>query len=355
MKSPEFWWKSSISVYALILWPFSFIYGLLTGLRMQKKGTRVDIPVFCIGNFILGGAGKTPTALTLCRALEEQGYRCAFLSRGYGGNLSGPVLVERTIHKAIDVGDEPLLLSGHAMTVVSKDRVAGARLCEQLGADLIIMDDGMQNPSLHKDFTLAIWDGNRGCGNNMCFPAGPLRAPLKQQIKVTDAVLVVKPQGIKGETYTDITKCPQFRFMPEFSGKLIPDEKICLSLKGRKLLAFAGIGYPEKFYDTLLSCGAELIKTYNFNDHHPYSLQELMLLVQKAQQLDCEIFTTTKDYVRICNVLSDSEKLKLFQVLPVTLICDQKEKLLDMIHKKFIEKENNNPFLKNKMKIEGNC
>ncbi|MGA7679775.1 MAG: tetraacyldisaccharide 4'-kinase, partial [Pseudolabrys sp.] len=180
MREPAFWWRKA-GIAAALLAPFGFVYGAIAARRMTMKGVSVGVPVLCVGNFTLGGAGKTPTVMMLARMLSDAGERPFCLSRGYGGDVAGPKLVDTGTDVAARVGDEPLLLARTAPTVVAIDRTGGAEFARARGAGLIIMDDGLQNSSLRKDFTLAVVDARRGIGNRCIFPAGPLRAPLAAQ------------------------------------------------------------------------------------------------------------------------------------------------------------------------------
>jgi len=191
MRDPAFWWQPPGTVAALLA-PIAKIYAAVAGSRLKKAGHSVGIPVICIGNLTVGGSGKTPTALAVARLLIAAGKRPYFLTRGYGGELAGPVLVDTTVHRAYDVGDEPLLLAGVAPTVVAADRVAGAEAIRAAGADVIVMDDGFQNPSLAKDLSILVVDGRRGLGNGKVFPAGPLRAPLDAQLDRAQAILIIR-------------------------------------------------------------------------------------------------------------------------------------------------------------------
>ena len=188
MREPSFWWGEA-SLASAMLAPLAAIYGAVAQARLARRGRRAAAPVVCIGNFTVGGAGKTPTALVVARMLAAAGERPVFLSRGYGGTLAGPVLVDPTRHRAQDVGDEPLLLARTAPTIVARDRVKGASIAA--GASVIVMDDGFHNPSLAKDFAVLVVDARRGIGNGRVIPAGPLRAPLDAQLARAHALVLV--------------------------------------------------------------------------------------------------------------------------------------------------------------------
>src|ERR1700742_80698 len=164
MREPSFWWRDA-GFAAHLLAPGAAIYGLVAGARLKRRGRRADLPIVCIGNPTVGGAGKTPTALAVARMLQADGETPVFLSRGYGGRLAGPLQVHATMHRASEIGDEPLLLVRTAPTIVAHDRAKGAQMAAAAGASVIVMDDGFQNPSLAKDFSVLVVDGARGIGN----------------------------------------------------------------------------------------------------------------------------------------------------------------------------------------------
>jgi tetraacyldisaccharide 4'-kinase len=277
------------------------------------------VPVICIGNFTVGGAGKTPAALALAAVLKGQGKRPFFLSRGYGGSLAGPILVDPEAHRTSQVGDEPLLLARVAPTVVSRDRPAGARHAADQGASVIVMDDGLQNPSLHKDCAIAVVDGAAGVGNGLCLPSGPLRAPLAAQWPQVDAVLVLGP-GAAGD---EIAREARRQGKAVLRGRLAPDPPIAASLKGARVLAFAGIGRPEKFFETLRGIGAEVVLERSFPDHHPYSLRDISTLSAEAQARDLVLVTTEKDRMRLAGVPGTDGMV----ALPVSLVLDDEDSL----------------------------
>jgi tetraacyldisaccharide 4'-kinase len=317
MREPAFWWRNAGRAAALLA-AASAVYAAFAVRRMRRTGRRVGIPVLCVGNFTVGGAGKTPTALALAKILLEEGERPFFLSRGYGGRLSGPVQVDTTLHRARDVGDEPLLLARLAPTIVAHDRVAGAELARVSGATIIVMDDGFQNPALHKDASLVVVDSRRGIGNRRVFPAGPLRAPLEQQFQRTDAILLVGAGDLPAELAIETRS----RNIPVFRGGLEPDVAAVAALAGQKVLAFAGIGDPDKFFATLEGSAVQVTARQAFPDHHRYTPADAAVLLRRAEQDRLVLLTTEKDFVR----LAGDEKLSALaartSTLPVTLVFD---------------------------------
>lgn len=268
---------------------------------MRRAGTRLPLPVICIGNFIAGGAGKTPAALALGRRLIERGERPFYVSRGYRSTAEhhGPVLVDLMHHNARDVGDEPLLLARVAPTIVGADRVAGGRLALARGASLLILDDGLQNPSLHKDLCLVVVDAATGIGNGLCLPAGPLRAPLAVQMDRANAVIMVG-KGRAGEALAARARAAD---RPIMCADLAIAPDVAARLAGQKVYAFAGIALPQKFYASLAAAGAIIVGMAPFPDHHVYNAQEIRRLQTVARDFGARLVTTEKDIVR----LSDPE------------------------------------------------
>ncbi len=295
MRAPAFWWKPAITLTARLLWPFGAIYGALTARRMNRAGADCGPPVICIGNFVAGGAGKTPTAIAVAQALLALGRKPVFLSRGYGSQAIAPRLVDRARHKAADVGDEPLLLATVAPCIVSADKLEGARACVAAGADVIVMDDGLQNPALTKALRIAVVDGAVGVGNGLCVPAGPLRAPLNAQWPHVDALVVIGD----GEPGAALARTAEALGKPVLRGLLAPEPGMAMGLAGREVIAFAGIGRPEKFFDTLRALGAEVIETEAFPDHHAFTAREIAGLQARAKRRGAALVTTEKDAVRL--------------------------------------------------------
>ncbi len=231
MREPPFWWRQGGTAAAMLA-PFAAVYGAVAARRLVRNGASAGVPVVCIGNPTVGGAGKTPAALTVARMLAADGETPVFLTRGYGGRLVGPVRVDPLQYRAADVGDEPLLLARVAPTVVAHDRVKGAQMAEAAGASVIVMDDGFQNPSLAKDFSVLVVDGGRGIGNGEIIPAGPLRAPLDAQLDRAQALIVVGEGDAGG-----VADQAQKRALPVFRARLTPDASFIASLGGSRLLA----------------------------------------------------------------------------------------------------------------------
>jgi tetraacyldisaccharide 4'-kinase len=319
MREPSFWWHKA-GLPAWLLQPVALIYGAIAAYRLRRPGARASIPVICIGNFTLGGAGKTPTAIAVVRLLTESGKAPFLLSRGYGGRLAGPLRVDPAIHSAADVGDEPLLLARHAPTIVSHDRVAGAAFAREAGADVIVMDDGLQNPSLQKDLTIAVVDARRGIGNGFVFPAGPLRAPLKAQLEKANCILLI---GDGRQTPAAIGGLTHAQSRPLLRARLEPDGNAIKALGRRKVLAFAGIGDPEKFFMTLAGTGLEAVAEESFADHHRYTSADAERLLALSESKNLVPVTTEKDLARLSG--SDPAIAKLAaraRAIPVALIFE---------------------------------
>ena len=324
MRDPAFWWRKA-SLAGALLAPLGAAYGAVAARRMMRTGARASVPVLCVGNFTLGGAGKTPTVMWLAKLLQAAGQRPVCLSRGYGGSLAGPKLVDAQADSAAQVGDEALLLARAARTVIARDRVAGAAAAAAAGASIVIMDDGLQNASLHKDFTLAVVDGRRGIGNARVFPAGPLRAPLHAQLAHSDALLVI------GETAGVRDIAAAAPHLPVFHGRLVPEAAAIAAFKARNVLAFAGIGDPDKFFDTLAAAGIAVAQRKSFADHHRFTAEEAASLIMQAEHDGLALLTTEKDRARMTGEPALAALAAKAQVLPVTLVVDEAVELRALV------------------------
>ena len=325
MQAPRFWWQPG---RGMLLSPLAALYGAAAWLRMQRPGRSVGVPVICLGNLTVGGAGKTPAALAVGRLLLAGHERPFFLSRGYGGRLAGPVLVNRSIHRAADVGDEPLLLAQLAPTIVARNRVAGAKMARFDGASAIVMDDGLQNPALHKDLAIVVIDGRRGIGNGRVLPAGPLRAPLNSQIAHAHALIIVGPAM---ESAAAIAELGRKRGIPVFHARLEPDLQTLAALAGRRILAFAGIADPDKFFATLSEAGVNVVERQSFADHHRYTAAEAQMLTARARSENLVLLTTEKDQARLAGDPHVGELAARANALPARLVIEEDEAFRDMV------------------------
>jgi tetraacyldisaccharide 4'-kinase len=294
MREPAFWHRPP-SWTSLLLTPLGAIYGLIAGWRLHGEGFDAGIPVLCVGNYHLGGAGKTPMVLALTKLLRELGETPVVLSRGYGGRLHGPLKVDPERHQAADVGDEPLMLAATVPVAVARDRIDGVALARSQGASVILMDDGFQNPAISKDASLIVIDSDRGLGNGCVFPAGPLRARLAPQLERTDALIVIG----KGAAAAPVAAAIAARKTPVLAAHLQAEEASVKSLSGKRALAFAGIGDPSRFFRTLRGCGIEIAHERAFPDHHPFLQTEIESLIAEAGRDGLTLVTTEKDLARL--------------------------------------------------------
>jgi tetraacyldisaccharide 4'-kinase len=294
MREPGFWHGPS-SLNAHLLKPLAALYGAIAAQRLRRKGLNAGIPVLCVGNYHVGGAGKTPTVLALAKLLRELGEAPVVLSRGYGGKLAGPVRVDPVRHAASDVGDEPLMLASRLPVVVSRKRAEGVPLARAQGATVILMDDGFQSPAVVKDASLIVIDSARGIGNGRVFPAGPLRAPLRPQLARTDALIIVGNGNAAQSVAAEIAA----QGKPVLSAHLKPDEAQVAQLRGKRVLAFAGIGDPTRFFNTLRASGIEVAGERAFADHHAYSQSQIESLIAEARDDGLTLVTTEKDLARL--------------------------------------------------------
>jgi tetraacyldisaccharide 4'-kinase len=290
MRAPDFW--STGGALSTLLSPLGTAYALAS--RVQRAWShplRLPIPVICVGNLVAGGAGKTPVALSLLSTIAARGLIPHALSRGYGGSESGPLRVDPIVHSAERVGDEALLLAVAAPTWVARDRAAGALAITAAGGDAIVMDDGFQNPAVAKDISVLVVDGETGFGNGRLIPAGPLRESIASGLARADAVVLMLPDrlGLMDRLSKQL---------PVLRARLVASADGA-SLKGKRVLAFAGIGLPRKFFTTLESLGAILAGCRVFADHHRYRPSEIEAILARAESLDALPVTTEKDAVRL--------------------------------------------------------
>ena len=296
MQAPKFWYRSR-SWQAFMLSPLGMVYAWATARRQKNaRPTRVDIPVICIGNLNVGGTGKTPTTIAIAQMLTSRGIAVHIVSRGYGGSLQAVTQVDPRVHTADETGDEPLLMAAFAPTWVANERVAGARAAQNAGADVILLDDGFQDPSLIKDLSIIVVDATRGFGNGRCLPAGPLREPVHVGLKRANAVISIgEPEA---QSQFRERSADQLGRIAHITASLKPIEMGMPWAEGR-YLAFAGIGDPEKFFATLRGLGAPLVRTVALDDHQKLARPMIQRLMKEAQSMNAQLVTTEKDAARL--------------------------------------------------------
>ncbi len=292
MKTPAFW-DCPHSVWTKLLRPFGRIYAWGTAYRFKRvKPYQADIPVICVGNLSVGGTGKTPVVLALGEFLKKQKVKFFFLNHGYKSQLKG-VVADLSVHTAVDIGDEAVLLALNAPTVVDNQRARGAQIAVKRGAKCILMDDGFQNPSLIKSFSFVVVDGKKGFGNEQVIPAGPLREPIQKGLQRADAVIIAGEDEWGVEFFLKRNQID----LPVLKGQFVAQEKALCGLKGQEVFAFAGIGNPNKFFDLLKNNGIIVKKSLPFPDHYYYTRFDIEQIMKEADGLP--IVTTTKDAVKV--------------------------------------------------------
>ncbi|NQV79631.1 MAG: tetraacyldisaccharide 4'-kinase [Alphaproteobacteria bacterium] len=320
MRAPRFW-SHGYELLPALLSPLSWLYGLAERTRRATATpARAPVPVICLGNITVGGAGKTPATIAVAGFLKQRGRNPHILMRGYGGSTPGPLRVDPN-HTATEVGDEAILLARIAPTWIGADRVETARFAVAAGADVLVMDDGFQNPHLKQDLSFLVVDGGFGLGNGRLIPAGPLReSPARALARATAVIYIVDPGGdASGPPPRGLERVPVFpaRLEPTAEAAVFVDHPV---------VAFAGIGRPAKFFNTLRAMGIRVTDTYSFPDHHAFQPDELMTVIDDAVAAGAKVVTTEKDAVRL-----PPEARDMVEVLRVTLQFEDPQALETML------------------------
>lgn len=325
MRAPGFWNNppSRPGWQARLLAPLGWLYARATARRVARPGMAARVPVICVGNLNAGGTGKTPTVIALMQALDARGIATQVVSRGYGGRLEGPVYVSERGHSAAEVGDEPLLMAAFGHVWVARDRAAGVAMAQDKGAEVVLLDDGFQNPAVQKTASLVVVDAAVGFGNGRCIPAGPLREPVAEGLKRATAVLAIGAEAAQARFAAEWGAA--LGAVPLFRGTLEP-LNTGMMWKGLRVLAFAGIGRPGKFFESLRGLGADVVRTQALDDHQPLTLPLFMRLEAEAKAARAQLVTTEKDAVRLPLV-----QRKKVLTLPVRLTIEDEDGLLGVL------------------------
>jgi tetraacyldisaccharide 4'-kinase len=326
LNEPTWWYGSADDIRQRALIPLSRLYGWIAERRYRRRlPYRSRLPVICVGNFTAGGTGKTPLSIFIARQILARGQRPVFLTRGYGGRTAGPAWVDAQPGAAQRYGDEPLLLAAVAPTVVARDRRAGIIAIETQGRDpsVVIMDDGLQNPAVAKDLSIALVDGKRGIGNGEVIPAGPLRAPLDFQIGLVDVIVVRDPPGTADQGSVHAILRDGFPG-PVLAAKIgaVGDTSW---IPMQPLIAFAGIANPQRFYKLLERLGGNLVECVSFADHHAFTRADAERLVKLAQSTGTQLVTTEKDFARLAGDAALAGLAAQTRVLPIDLTFDERD------------------------------
>jgi tetraacyldisaccharide 4'-kinase len=292
--APEFWWRPAPAGAALALWPAARLWGAAVAWRMaQPPRYRPPVAVVCVGNLLVGGAGRTPTVIALARMARGRGLKPGILVSGHDGRARGPILVDPTIYNADHVGDEAMLAAAVAPTVVARDRAAGAKVLAGAGVDLIVMDGGLHDPALPKDLALIAVDAGLGIGNGLTVPSGPMRAPLQPQLRRADALLVVG----EGEAAGPLIRAAARAGRAVIRAELRPTR--VREWRKQPILAFAGIARPQRFFAALTDVGATLARTMTFPDGHRYTAVDAETLMATADADGLRLVTSEQDMARL--------------------------------------------------------
>lgn len=316
MKTPKFWYQKK-GAKALLLSPFGQLYRTAGLVRHALiKPYKASVPVICVGNIVAGGAGKTPTSMAIARLLIKHGARPVFVTRGYGGQEKGPLRVDLTKHTSREVGDEAVLLAQIAPCFIGRNRAAAIQLAEADHPTHIVLDDGLQNPKVAPDVNLLVVDGAVGFGNKQLIPAGPLRETLHDAFSRIAAIVMIGPDAQRVATCLG-KPVLQAQTRPSIPASLVDKPRV---------LAFAGIGRPSKFYDSCREAHLQVMETRDFADHHVFTQEDLTELTAAAVSKGLRLITTAKDWVRLPDPFR-----KDVAILDIELVFEEEEAVLRLI------------------------
>ncbi len=319
LRSPKFWNDES-SAFVKILDPIAKAYSFMSNMRLNSvTPVKAEVPVVCIGNVVIGGAGKTPTVELVCNLLREEFQNPNILTAGYGGYLKNVVRVDPKLHSYLQVGDEALLSANVAPTWIGRNRVNSSKAAVACGADVLVMDDGLQNNSLEKDLKILVIDSKQAFGNGHLIPAGALRELPESGINKSDIALIIGGRNEELENRIKSVK-PS---MPIFRAKM--EVTAPVKVENNRVVGFCGLGYPAKFKKTLLECGYDLVDFVSFSDHHPYTITEIQKLINGAKSVDATLLTTMKDFVKIPAVFRNE-----MSVIEIKLVPENDDFKLDL-------------------------
>ena len=319
MKTPSFWYQSA-AWSSKILTPASYLYNTARRKNFNATQKSIACPVLSVGNVTAGGTGKTPICIMLVNLIKQAQIALTpyIITRGHGGLIKDAELIIDTT-PAYLAGDEALLLTPHAPTIVSKNRFKGAEYALNLGADMIILDDGLQNKNLKPTLSFCVIDGQHGFGNRKLIPAGPLREPLSEASKRIDAFIIIGNDEQNVRSSLPVTH-------PCFTARLIAHTDNIN--KDLNYIGFCGIGLPQKFFKTLEDHNINIIDSEIFADHYPYTQMDIIRLINKAKDNNAHLITTTKDFIKIKSLIDDTS---LFKTLPISIEPDDRSALIDFI------------------------
>lgn len=319
IKAPKFWYKENLSLISIILLPFNplWIIGGFIKNKVSKK-KKANIPVISIGSAIIGGSGKTPTVLFICDLLKKIGLNAHIVSRGYGGNyrIAKKVTSELTYQ---EVGDEALMMSSYHTTWVAKNRYQGCVMAEKDGANIVVLDDALQNSSIFKNFSIYVFDGIQKFGNKFIVPAGPLRENIKKAISKCSIIFQINEDGIRSEFENKYQCFAKYKLEENHQ------------LLDKKIIAFAGLGFNKKFFDQLHINRFNIVRKIDFPDHHKYSIEEIYNLLDEANRLDAHLLTTEKDHIRI-----PRDFKKSVNFIKGKIELDSEEELIEQLKKNIV-------------------